>query len=148
VKVAEDLARRSAEVMLANDTASRSLGITLERVGPGTAEVSMLVRPDMTNGWDLCHGGLIATLADTAFAVACNTGGEVTVAAGFDISFLESGRAGDRLLARAGERASRGRSGIYDVTVVRLEAGGSPEVTIAEFRGRSRSLGRPIPGVG
>jgi len=139
-RVADETARRSAQIMLDRDSASRSLGMTLAHVGPGTAEVSMRVRPDMTNGWDLCHGGLIATLADTAFAVACNSRGEVTVAAGFDITFLESGRAGDLLVARAGERAVRGRSGIYDVTVVRASDG---EV-IAEFRGRSRSLGRPI----
>ncbi|SHN47732.1 hydroxyphenylacetyl-CoA thioesterase PaaI [Cryptosporangium aurantiacum] len=144
---AEDVARRSAKLMLAGDDASRALGITLEAVGPGTAEVSMTVRPDMTNGWDLCHGGLIATLADTAFAVACNSHGEVTVAAGFDVTFLESGRAGDRLLARAVERASRGRSGLYDVTVFRLFPDGTPGDVLAEFRGRSRSLGRPIPGL-
>ncbi|WP_035866284.1 hydroxyphenylacetyl-CoA thioesterase PaaI [Cryptosporangium arvum] len=130
--------------MLAADRASRSLGITLEHVGPGTAEVSMVVREDMTNGWELCHGGLIATLADTAFAVACNSHGEVTVAAGFDVTFLESGRAGDRLRAHAEERSRRGRSGIYDVTVRRDDPDGSPGVVIAEFRGRSRSLGRPI----
>ncbi|GAA0248877.1 hydroxyphenylacetyl-CoA thioesterase PaaI [Cryptosporangium japonicum] len=141
-----DVARRSAEVMLAADRASRSLGITLEHVGPGTADVSMVVREDMTNGWDLCHGGLIATLADTAFAVACNSHGEVTVAAGFDVTFLEPGRAGDRLRAHAEERSRRGRSGIYDVTVRRDEPDGSPGVVIAEFRGRSRSLGRPITG--
>ncbi|TQS43102.1 hydroxyphenylacetyl-CoA thioesterase PaaI [Cryptosporangium phraense] len=133
--------------MLGADTASRSLGMRLERVGPGTAEVSMVVRPDMTNGWELCHGGLIATLADSAFAVACNSYGEVTVAAGFDVTFLESGRAGDRLVARAEERARRGRSGIYDVTVLRLGVDGVPDAIVAEFRGRSRSLGRPIPGV-
>jgi acyl-CoA thioesterase len=139
-----DVARDSAAVMLAGDAASRSLGITLDHVGPGTAEVSMTVRTDMTNGWDLCHGGLIAALADTAFAVACNSYGEVTVAAGFDITFLESARSGDRLRARAVERARRGRSGLYDVTVVRLGTDQSDEMIIAEFRGRSRSLGRPI----
>ncbi|MFI5952751.1 hydroxyphenylacetyl-CoA thioesterase PaaI [Cryptosporangium sp. NPDC051539] len=133
--------------MLAADAASRGLGMVLERVGPGTAEVSMLVRPDMTNGWELCHGGLIATLADSAFAVACNSYGEVTVAAGFDVTFLESGRAGDELLARAQERARRGRSGIYDVTVFRRGPDGEPGDVVAEFRGRSRSLGRPIPGL-
>ncbi|GAA3398898.1 hydroxyphenylacetyl-CoA thioesterase PaaI [Cryptosporangium minutisporangium] len=143
----EDTARRSAEVMLAGDAASRSLGMGLEHVGTGTAEVSMRVRPDMTNGWALCHGGLIATLADTAFAVACNSRGEVTVAAGFDITFLESARAGDRLLARATERATRGRSGVYDVTVLRLAHDETPAEVIAEFRGRSRSLGRAIPGL-
>ncbi|GAA4605161.1 hydroxyphenylacetyl-CoA thioesterase PaaI [Actinoplanes octamycinicus] len=142
-----EIAQRSAEVMLARDAAGKSLGITLQAVGPGTAEMAMVVRPDMTNGWDLCQGGLIAALADSAFAVACNSYGEVTVAAGFDISLLESARAGDRLLARAVERARRGRSGVYDVTVSRLGADGSPDEVIAEFRGRSRAQGRGIPGL-
>lgn len=137
------LAEHCAKVMLAGDAASASLGISLVSVGPGTSSVSMLVRPDMTNGWDLCHGGLIAALADTAFAVACNTYGSVTVAAGFDITFLESARAGDLLVATAAERARRGRSGLYDVTVTRP----SDDTVIAEFRGRSRALGKPIPGL-
>jgi len=100
----------------------------------------MRVRDDMVNGYGLCHGGLLASLADSAFAVACNSYGEVTVAAGFDITFLEPGRAGDLLRARAVERARRGRSGLYDVTVTRA----ADDVVLAEFRGRSRSLGRPI----
>ena len=129
--------------MLGRDEASRSLGMVLDEVGPGRAVVSMEVRADMVNGYGLCHGGLLAALADTAFAVACNTYGEVTVAAGFDITFLESGRAGDLLRADAVERARRGRSGLYDVTVTRAAGDGS-EVVLAEFRGRSRSLGRPI----
>ena len=129
--------------MLGRDEASRSLGMVLDEVGPGRAVVSMQVRADMVNGYGLCHGGLLAALADTAFAVACNTYGEVTVAAGFDITFLESGRAGDRLRAHAVERARRGRSGLYDVTVTRPDGDGS-DVVLAEFRGRSRSLGRPI----
>lgn len=78
-------------------------------------------------------------MADTAFAVACNSYGEVTVAAGFDISFLEPARLGDVLQAQAVERARRGRSGLYDVTVIRL-----PGTVVAEFRGRSRSLGKPL----
>ena len=137
---AEQIARRGAETMLGRDEASRGLGMVLDEVGPGHAVVAMTVRPDMVNGFGMCHGGLLAALADTAFAVACNTYGEVTVAAGFDITFLEAGRAGDRLRATAVERARRGRSGLYDVTVTRVADG----VVLAEFRGRSRSLGRPI----
>ncbi|MDP9825647.1 hydroxyphenylacetyl-CoA thioesterase PaaI [Kineosporia succinea] len=137
----QQLAERSVAAMLGGDRASAALGMKLELVTPGRSVVSMLVREDMTNGYDLCHGGLIASLADTAFAAACNTYGDVTVAAGFDITFLESARLGDRLEARAFEKARRGRSGLYDVTVVRCA---EPEVVIAEFRGRSRSLGRPI----
>jgi acyl-CoA thioesterase len=103
----------------------------------------MVVRADMINGWQLCHGGLIAAVADSAFAVACNSRGEVTLASGFDVSFLESAKLDDELIATATERAVRGRSGVYDVTVVRSSDG----ATIAEFRGRSRSLGRANPAV-
>ncbi|GAB3278479.1 hydroxyphenylacetyl-CoA thioesterase PaaI [Kineosporia babensis] len=139
----QDLAERSAAVMLEGDRASAALGMKLEFVAPGRSRVSMPVREDMTNGHQLCHGGLISALADTAFAVACNSYGEVAVAAGFDVTFLESARLGDHLEAWAVERARRGRSGLYDVSVVRL----SDESVIAEFRGRSRSLGRPIAGL-
>lgn len=139
---AHEVAQASTERMWAGDHASRLLGMQVVKVGPGSAQVTMVVRPDMVNGWDVCHGGLVATLADTAFALACNSHGEVTVASGFDITFLESAHAGDTLLATAGERASRGRTGIYDVTVNRVVGDGS--AMIAEFRGRSRSLGRSI----
>lgn len=132
------LAEACAERMWADDDASQSLGITLEAVGPGTARVSMQIRRDMVNGHGMCHGGFISTLADSAFAFACNSRGTVTVAAGFDINFLEPARLGDLLVADAREAGLRGRSGIYDVTV-RLD-----DKVIAEFRGRSRSLGRPI----
>ena len=135
---ADEVARRSAEAMWADDAASRKLGMELVSVSQGRAEVTMAVRDDMVNGHALCHGGLIATLADSTFALACNTYGEVTVASGFEIDFLEPGRLGDVLVATAVERVRRKRSGIYDVTVR------SGETVIAEFRGRSRSLGRPI----
>ena len=137
---ARELAEASTKAMWAGDEASRLLGMEIVEVGPGSATVSMVIRPDMINGWEVCHGGFIASLADTAFALACNSHGEVTVAAGFDITFLESARAGDTLQATASERASRGRTGIYDVTVTRT----ADSTTIAEFRGRSHSLGRPI----
>ena len=139
----DDLARRSADSMWADDAASRMLGMKIVAVGPGTATVSMAVREDMINGWGLCHGGLVASLADSAFAVACNSHGEVTVAAGFDVSLLEAARLGDELVAVASERALRGRSGVYDVTVRRA----GDDNVIAEFRGRSRSTGRKNPGV-
>lgn len=132
------LARRSGEVMWSTDAASKALGMVVEHVAPGRARVSMEVRSDMVNGWDLCHGGLIASLADSAFALACNTHGVVTVASGFQIEFLEAGRLGDVLVADAREVSRRGRSGVYDVTVRR------GETVIAEFRGRSRALGRRI----
>lgn len=124
----------TAEQMWASDRASTALGMRLLSIDRGTAQVSMLVREDMVNGHGVCHGGLIASLADSAFALACNSHGPVTLAAGFEIEFLEPGRLGDLLVATATERARRGRSGIYDVTVRR------DDTVVAEFRGRSRSL--------
>ncbi|WP_226925134.1 hydroxyphenylacetyl-CoA thioesterase PaaI [Georgenia thermotolerans] len=140
---AQAIAVRSAEVMLANDRATAALGMQLCAVGPGHAVVAMTVREDMVNGWGSCHGALVAAVADTAFAVACNSFGEVTVAAGFDITFLAPVRAGDQLLATAMRRSGAGRSGIYDVSISRTDADGG-HTTVAEFRGRSRSLGRPV----
>lgn len=134
----DELARACAEKMWASDHASRALGMVVEGVGPGTARLSMPIRADMVNGHATCHGGIISALADSAFALACNSRGTVTVASGFDVSFIEPGRLDDVLVAEAREVALRGRSGIYDVTVRR------DDTVIAEFRGRSRSLGRPI----
>ena len=136
-----DLARRCAEQMYAVDAASRALGITLTAVGPGTATARMTVREEMANGHGICHGGFVFTLADTAFAFACNTYDDRTVAAGADVSFLEPVSVGATLSAVATERSRRGRSGLYDVTVSREDG-----VVVAEFRGRSRSLGQPLLG--
>jgi acyl-CoA thioesterase len=122
--------------MMAADRASAALGIELIDVGPGRARVRMTIRADMVNGHDIAHGGLIFTLADTAFACACNSWGPVTVAAGAEISFLAPGRLGDVLEASARVRARSGRTGIYDVTVRRGDD------VIAEFRGRSSELRR------
>jgi acyl-CoA thioesterase len=140
--MSDELARQSADAMWAGDTASKALGMQIDSVGPGTATLTMTVREDMINGWALCHGGLIASLADSAFAFACNSRGTVTVASGFDVTFLESARLGDELVAVAVERSLRGRSGLYDVTVTRASDG----TVIAEFRGRSRATGRSIFG--
>jgi acyl-CoA thioesterase len=135
----QELAERSVARMWAGDAASAALGMRLLEVAPGRAVVAMTVRDDMVNGWGLAHGGLIASLADSAFAAACNSRGTVTVAAGFDVTFLESGRLGDELVATAEERALRGRSGLYDVAVRRADG-----TVVAELRGRSRSTGRAI----
>ncbi len=140
---ATEIARRGAAAMWADDAASRGLGMRLDQVAPGRARLQMVVTAEMVNGHAIAHGGFVATLADSAFAFACNTYGEVTVAAGFDIVFLNAARLGDELVAEAVERSRRGRSGVYDVTVRRAGEGASAEV-VAEFRGRSRSLGRPI----
>ena len=95
----------------------------------------MTVRGDMVNGHGMCHGGLVAALADSGFALACNSRGVASVAAGFDVSFLRPAREGERLEAVATERTLRGRSGLYDVTVT-----GADGEVVAEFRGRSRAL--------
>jgi acyl-CoA thioesterase len=128
------LARRSAAAMYEADLASRTLGIQIEHVAPGRATARMLVRETMLNGHDICHGGYVFLLADTAFAFACNTYGVVTVAAACDVVFLAPAHLGDQLIAEATERHRSGRAGIYDVTVHRSDA-----TVIAEFRGHSRS---------
>lgn len=124
------------EAMMAADAASRALGIELVECADGRATTRMTVRADMINGHDIAHGGLIFTLADTAFACACNSFGEVTVAAGAEVVFVAPARTGDRLIAEAAVRTSFGRSGVYDVTVRRGDE------VIAEFRGRSHTLAR------
>ena len=120
--------------MMERDRASASLGLVVERDDPGHAVVSMRVRDDMTNGFQITHGGFVFALADTAFAIACNEDDRVTVAAGADISFLKPTVSGQTLTATAIRRSRTGRSGIYDVTVV--DEQGDP---VAEFRGRSRT---------
>jgi acyl-CoA thioesterase len=122
------------ETMMESDAASRMFGMELLDYGDGWARVQMSVRDDMVNGHNICHGGVIFSLADTAFACACNSWGPVTVAAGADIAFIAPGRGGDLLTAEARVRARYGRNGIYDVTVTRGEE------LIAEFRGRSHEL--------
>ncbi|MGN6686856.1 MAG: hydroxyphenylacetyl-CoA thioesterase PaaI [Actinomycetales bacterium] len=133
----ERLATLAAEAMWDGDAASKALGMSLDAVTPGGAQLRMTVRPDMLNGVGTCHGGIVFSLADSAFAFACNSGNEVTVAAGCDISFLLPARLGDVLVATAVQRHRSGRNGITDVTV-RREADGQ---VVAEFRGRSRTLG-------
>jgi acyl-CoA thioesterase len=138
------VAVRCAEAMYGRDRASQHLGIAVDGVAPGRATASMTVTETMVNGHDIVHGGYVFLLADTAFAFACNTYDEVTVAAGADVTFVAPARLGDELVAEAVERRRFGRSGVYDVTVARAADG---EV-VAEFRGRSRSLGRRLLGGG
>lgn len=138
----DELARRCADIMWDGDRASQHLDMQLRDVSSGRAVLSMVVRDFMVNGWGMCHGGYVTMLADSAFAFACNTHGEVTVASGLDITFLLPATSGDELFATAVERAREGRSGLYDVTVSR-DLGGERQV-VAEMRGRSRSLGKPI----
>ncbi|MGJ8569993.1 MAG: hydroxyphenylacetyl-CoA thioesterase PaaI [Hoeflea sp.] len=128
-------AERSSEAMLKDDHTTKGMGMTVEAVGPGMATLSMVVRKDHLNGHGSCHGGAIFTLADSAFAFACNSHNKVTVAQHCSVTFLAPGREGDRLTATAREVTLAGRSGIYDVTVTRKDG-----VAIAEFRGLSRTV--------
>jgi acyl-CoA thioesterase len=125
-----------AERMWADDEASRGLGMELIELGLDQARVRMTISSTMVNGHAIAHGGYIFTLADSAFSLACNSRGQLTVAAGADIIFVAAARLGDVLVADATQRTSYGRSGITDVTVSRESDG----AVIAEFRGRSRSL--------
>jgi acyl-CoA thioesterase len=129
----------SEREMMKRDRASASLGMVVERDDPGHAIVSMLVRDDMMNGHDITHGGFVFSLADTAFAIACNDDVTITVAAGADITFLKSTTAGQTLRATAIERVRRGRTGLCDVTIVD-ETGD----VVAEFRGRSITTDRKL----
>jgi len=119
-----------------DDKASRALGMEATTVEDDHAIVRMTVTDAMVNGHDIAHGGYIFTLADSTFALVCNSGGALTVAAGADITFITPARLGDRLVAEGRTRAAYGRSGLTDVTVTRESDG----TVIAEFRGRSRSL--------
>ena len=130
----EDVARACADAMWAEDDASKGLGMEIVEIGPGYATLAMTVRPDMVNGQRIAHGGFIFTLADSAFAFACNSHNERVVAAQGQITFITPGRLGDRLGATAQEIHRSGRSGIYDV---RVTVG---DTVIAEFRGHSRVI--------
>ena len=129
------LAQRSAARMYEADLASRHLGIQPDQITPGQATARMVVRDTMLNGHNICHGGYVFLLADTAFAFACNTYGPTTVAAACEIAFLAPAHLDDELIATATERHHADRNGIYDVTV-RLPN----DAVIAEFRGHSRAL--------
>ena len=137
----QQIAARVGGQMLANDRASRGLGMSLVAIAPGSATLTMTVRDDMLNGLDICHGGLITTLADSAFAFACNSHGEVTVAAGLTVDFIAPARRGDVLTAHAVEVARAGRGGLYDVAVSNQR--GEP---IAMLRGRSHRSRTPAGG--
>jgi acyl-CoA thioesterase len=131
----DDIARACAEAMWKEDDASKSLGMEIVAIGPGRATLAMTVQPHMVNGQRIAHGGFIFTLADSAFAFACNTHNERVLGAQGSITFIRPGKLGDRLVAAAREISRNGRSGIYDVQVT------ANDVVIAEFRGHSRSIG-------
>ncbi|SMX46778.1 hydroxyphenylacetyl-CoA thioesterase PaaI [Maliponia aquimaris] len=131
----DERATRSAAAMWAGDAASQHMGMTIDEIAPGRAVLSMQVQPHHLNGHGICHGGFIFTLADSAFAFACNSYNQLTVAQENQITFLAPGRAGERLTATALEQVRAGRSGVYDVTVT-----GDDGRTVALMRGLSRSV--------
>ena len=133
---ADEVARRSAEAMWAGDRASRSLGMEILDVGPGRATLRMTVTDEMVNGHAIGHGGYTFTLADSAFAFACNSYNRVTVAAGAEIRFRAPTRLGDVLTATAAERERGGRDGTYDISVSTTDG-----TVVATFVGRSKEIG-------
>ncbi|HVC12076.1 MAG TPA: hydroxyphenylacetyl-CoA thioesterase PaaI [Burkholderiales bacterium] len=132
---AQRLAEACADAMWREDRASKWLGIKIEEVRPGYARLSMRVTPHMVNGHDLCHGGMIFTLADSTFAYACNSRNHRTVAAGCSIEFLAPAHLGDLLTAEGAEQARAGRSGVYDMKVTNQQG-----ELIALFRGKSATI--------
>ena len=140
---AQDLAEATATAMFARDRAAQALEMNIVRVQPGSAWLTMKVRGDMVNGHHICHGGMLFSLADTAFAYACNSYNRNTVASACHIDFLASAKEGEMLEAEAVERSAAGRTGVYDVTI--KVVGGK---TIALFRGKSyRISGEVIAGL-
>lgn len=137
----DQLASRCAESMFERDWTAQALDMKIIEVREGYAKLSMVVRKDMSNGHAICHGGMIFTLADTAFAYSCNSYNKVTVAAGCNIEYAAPGKLGDNLIAEAKKVSLTGRSGIYDVTISNSEGD-----AIAFFRGKSRQIkGEVIP---
>ena len=134
-EAATRVALRVRETMLAEDHASRALGIDIAEVAPGRALARMRVRRDMLNGFGICHGGLITTLADTAFAYACNSANHVTVAAGVGVDFVAPAHEGDVLAALCEQRTQQARTGVYDVLVSNQHGH-----VVALMRGRSHRL--------
>lgn len=136
---ARKLAEAVARTMLAQDRASQSLGMRIVEARPGSARLTMLIRDDMVNGHQICHGGIIFALADSAFAFACNSYNAVAVASAANIEFLLPARRGDELTASAEERSRTKRTGLYDVTVHNQRG-----ECVAMFRGRSLVLGGSV----
>ena len=134
-KSGQAIAEAVRDRMFSEDAASRSLGMRVEAVGPGFSKLSMAIRADMLNGHMTCHGGLITTLADSAFAFACNSHNEVTVASGIVVDFLAPAYEGDVLRAECHEVALTGRTGVYDVRVTNQHG-----KTVVVMRGRSHTI--------
>jgi len=136
---AQQIADLVGNGMLANDRATQGMGMRLTSITPGRATMVMTVREDMLNGYEICHGGFIASLADSAFAFACNSYNEMTVASGFSIDFVAAAKLGDVLTATCVEVSKAGRTGVYDTEVINQHGD-----RIAVFRGRSYTIkGKP-----
>jgi acyl-CoA thioesterase len=131
----QQVAEAVRDAMWKDDRASQALGMEVLTIGPGRASLRMVVRPDMLNGHQICHGGLMTTLADSTFAFACNAYNDVTVASGFDVNIIASARLGDVLTATATEVAKTRRTGVYDIDV--RDQNGK---RLVAFRGRSMTL--------
>jgi acyl-CoA thioesterase len=139
--LAQLLAERVAAALFERDRASQALGMAIASVRPGFARLTMSVRADMVNGHELCHGGLLFTLADSAFAFACNSYNESTVAAAGAIDFLLGARLGDELTAEARELWRSKRNGLYEIVIFNQHG-----ERVALFRGRSyRIEGQVVP---
>ena len=139
MSAADELARKIADHLRSAEGTGAAWNIEIEDAREGYARIAMVVRKDMLNGHAICHGGMIFSLSDTAFAYACNSRNMETVAQNATISFLAPGREGDRLVAECREQALTGRSGVYAVTVTNQNG-----EKIAVFQGLSRSLGGPV----
>ncbi len=136
----QHLAERVRDQLWATDRASQALGMRVVAIGPGSCTMTMTVREEMLNGYGTCQGGLLATLADSCFAFACNAYNEITVASGFNVEIVAPGRLGDVLTARAVEVSKAGRMGVYDVDVRNQR-----DERVAAFRGRSYTMkGKPV----
>ena len=134
------IAEAVAVGMMAKDRATTHLGMRVTHISPGAAHLEMTVREDMLNGHDTCHGGYITTLADSAFAFACNSYNELTVAASLTIDFIAPVYGGEVLTARAKEVSLSKRTGVYDVEVLNQKGR-----CVAVFRGRSHRIqGRSV----
>jgi acyl-CoA thioesterase len=131
----QQIAEACAQAMWNDDRASQRLGMSVERVGPGEATLGMTITEAMTNGHGTCHGGYIFTLADSAFAFACNSYNQRAVAQHCSVTFIAPAYRGNRLTATAREVSRRGRGGIYDITVTNQDG-----EQVAEFRGHSRTV--------
>ena len=131
----KERAEKAAAIMWENDRASPWIGMRLDTIDEGRSKMSLVVQDHHVNGHDICHGGIIFTLADSAFAFACNSRNQNTVAQHNSITYISPGKLGDTLKADAKEVSLSGRSGIYDVTVTNQN-----NDIIAEFRGCSRAI--------